>query len=223
MVPPASSLTSATVLSLASTVSVAPNSMALSSRNLLESIAMTREAPHRPVVKMADRPTAPAPTTATVSPGRTFPGEHTDLMAGGQRVGQEDSLLARDVGGNGVQRGVGVRDPDRFTGFGDCADRLMAEDPAVGDGGHITVQNVQVGAADGGGHLRRLVNSPPLVAPTLAARGGPGCFKIGHDHGAGPQRSSARSRLTAALIKARWVNACGKLPSASPDAPTSSA
>jgi hypothetical protein len=73
MVPPTSSLTSATVLSLASTVSVAPNSMALSSRNLLESIAMTREAPHRPVVKMADRPTAPAPTTATVSPGRTFP------------------------------------------------------------------------------------------------------------------------------------------------------
>ena len=166
MVPPASSLTSATVLSLASTVSVAPNSMALSSRNLLESIAMTREAPHRPVVKMADRPTAPAPTTATVSPGRTFPGEHTDLMAGGQRVGQEDNLLVRDVGGNGVQRGVGVRDPDRL-GLG--AVDQVAEYPA------------------------------------------------------GPQRSSARSRLTAALIKARWVNACGKLPSASPDAPTSSA
>src|SRR5580700_971971 len=45
----------------------------MSSRNLFVSTAMTREAPHRPVVKMADRPTGPAPTTATVSPGRTFP------------------------------------------------------------------------------------------------------------------------------------------------------
>ena len=61
------------VLSPASTVSVAPKSRAVSSRNLFVSIAMTREAPHRPVVRMADRPTAPAPTTATVSPGRTFP------------------------------------------------------------------------------------------------------------------------------------------------------
>ena len=37
----------------ASTVSVAPNSRALSSRNLFVSIAMTWEALHRPVVKMA--------------------------------------------------------------------------------------------------------------------------------------------------------------------------
>jgi hypothetical protein len=51
--PPVSSRTSAAVLSPASTVSVAPNSRALSSRNLFESIAMTREAPHRPVVRMA--------------------------------------------------------------------------------------------------------------------------------------------------------------------------
>ena len=41
------------MVSPASTVSVAPNSRALSSRNLFESIAMTREAPHRPVVRMA--------------------------------------------------------------------------------------------------------------------------------------------------------------------------
>jgi hypothetical protein len=27
----------------------------------------------------------------------------------------------------------------------------VAEDAAVGDGGHVTVQDVQVGAADGGG------------------------------------------------------------------------
>jgi hypothetical protein len=32
---------------------VAPNSRALPSRNLFESTAMTREAPHRPVVRMA--------------------------------------------------------------------------------------------------------------------------------------------------------------------------
>ena len=33
----------------------------------------------------------------------------------------------------------------------------------------------------------------------------------------------ARSRLTAALMRARWVKACGKLPKASPDGPISSA
>ena len=41
------------MLSPASTVSVAPNSRALSSRNLFVSIAMTWEALHRPVVRMA--------------------------------------------------------------------------------------------------------------------------------------------------------------------------
>ena len=39
----------------------------------------------------------------------------------------------------------------------------------------------------------------------------------------GQRRSSARSRFTAALIRARWVSACGKLPSASPEAPICSA
>src|SRR5687767_5137729 len=34
--------------------------------------------------------------------------------------------------------------------------------------------------------------------------------------------ASARSRLNAALIKATWVNACGKFPSASPLVPISS-
>jgi hypothetical protein len=34
---------------------------------------------------------------------------------------------------------------------------------------------------------------------------------------------SVRSRFTAALISARCVNACGKLPSASPEAPICSA
>src|ERR1039457_1087904 len=36
-------------------------------------------------------------------------------------------------------------------------------------------------------------------------------------------RSSARSRFTAALIRARWVKAWGKFPSASPEAPICSA
>ena len=66
-------MTSSATPGPASTTSVAPNSSALSSRNLFESIAMTRAAPHSPVVRMADSPTAPAPTTATVSPGRTRP------------------------------------------------------------------------------------------------------------------------------------------------------
>lgn len=34
---------------------------------------MTLEAPKSPVVRIADSPTAPAPTTATVSPGFTPP------------------------------------------------------------------------------------------------------------------------------------------------------
>jgi hypothetical protein len=41
--------------------------------------------------------------------------------------------------------------------------------------------------------------------------------------GDGNSRDSARSRLKAALIRARWVNACAKLPSASPAGPISSA
>src|SRR6204780_798758 len=71
--PSVSAMTSATVPGPTSPVSVAPNSIAFSSRNLFVSTAMTFDAPHSPVVKMADRPTAPAPTTATVSPGRTPP------------------------------------------------------------------------------------------------------------------------------------------------------
>ena len=71
--PSVSARTSATVSGPASTVSVAPNSSAFSSRNLLESMAMILDAPHSPVVRIAARPTAPAPTTATVSPGRTPP------------------------------------------------------------------------------------------------------------------------------------------------------
>ena len=46
---------------------------AMSSRNLFVSTANFGRHPHSPVVKMADRPTGQAPTTATVSPGRTFP------------------------------------------------------------------------------------------------------------------------------------------------------
>ena len=46
---------------------------------------------------MAESPTAPAPTTATVSPGPHAAGQHADLVPGGQRVGQEDRLLVGDV------------------------------------------------------------------------------------------------------------------------------
>src|SRR6185369_16380737 len=136
--------------------------------------------------------------------GTDLPGENAHLVAGRQRVGEEDGLLVGDVGRDRVQRGVGVGDADRF-GLGavdqvaedpaDAADRLavrghaalavlalaalgdggdehavtdaesldgvadlgdrayglVAEDAAVGDGGHVTVQDVQVGAADRGG------------------------------------------------------------------------
>ncbi len=44
----------------------------------------------------------------------------------------------------------------------------------------------------------------------------------GASAGAGDQ-PRVLSRCSAALIRARWVNACGKLPSASPDGPISSA
>ena len=47
---------------------------------------------------------------------------------------------------------------------------------------------------------------------TIRARS---CVPAGH--------AKARSRWTAALIRERWEKACGKLPSASPEAPISSA
>ena len=40
---------------------------------------------------------------------------------------------------------------DRVADRSNGADRLVAEDAAVRDGGHVTVQDVQVGAADRGG------------------------------------------------------------------------
>ena len=199
-----SARTSATVLGPTSTVSVAPNSTAFSSRNLLVSTAITRAAPQSPVVRMAERPTAPAPTTATVSPGPHATGQDPDLVPGGQRVGQEDRLLVRHVLGQVVQRGVRVGHPhglglgavdqvpedpadaadglavrghvalavlapsaardgrhqdpvadlERADGVADRrdrADRLVAEDAALGHGRDVTGQDVQVGAADGGG------------------------------------------------------------------------
>ncbi len=42
-------------------------------------------------------------------------------------------------------------------------------------------------------------------------------------HGGSASPDSARLRLQAALIRARWVNACGKFPSASPAGPISAA
>ena len=52
-----------------STMSVAPNSLASAWRCGLRDIAMTRSAPNSLAARIARRPTAPSPTTATVLPG----------------------------------------------------------------------------------------------------------------------------------------------------------
>ena len=53
--------------------------------------------------------------------------EHPDLVAGGQRVGEEDRLLVADALGDGVERGVGVGHPHEL---GLRAVDEVAEDPA---------------------------------------------------------------------------------------------
>ena len=89
---------------------------------------------------------------------------------------------------------------DGIADLGDRADGLVAEDAAVGDGGHVAVQDVQVGAADRGGvdldHdvgrfpdgcigdvfprlLARSVVYRAFIEPTLAILAAIGCFKIG--------------------------------------------
>jgi len=110
--PSVSAMTSATVFSPASTVSVAPNSRALSSRNLLVSIAMTREAPT--VLWSGWRTaTAPAPTTATLSPGRTRRrARRPRNRSAASRPGRWPARSSRCR--HRVQGGVGVRDPDDF-------------------------------------------------------------------------------------------------------------
>ena len=55
-----------------------------------------------------------------------------------------------------VMAGTSTRSPtreavDRLADLGDGADRLVPKDAAVGDRGHVTMENVQVGAAYGGG------------------------------------------------------------------------
>ena len=52
---------------------------------------------YRPVLVIADRPTGPAPTTATDVAGPHAAREHADLVAGGQDVGQHDRLLVADA------------------------------------------------------------------------------------------------------------------------------
>jgi hypothetical protein len=65
--------------------------------------------------------------------------------------------------------------------------------------------------------LDRVIERQWRALPMRASPGGP-CRQPGGD-----SPDDARSRLTAALIRARWVYACGKLPSASPAGPICSA
>ena len=72
--------------------------------------------------------------------------------------------------------------------------------------------------------------SPPKKSSGRASRGDAASprrsrgLRVGPSSPARPQWGPrARSRWTAALMRARWVNAWGKLPSASPEGPTSSA
>ncbi len=68
----------------------------------------------------------------------------------------------------------------------------------------------------------RVLGRGHAVSPSRRGAGGAGDGRGAPGQG-GAVVASARSRLTAALIRARWVKACGKLPSASPDEPISSA
>ena len=71
--PGAISAISASALSPATTVCVAPKLRACRSRDSATSTAMIRLAPAISAVIIAASPTGPAPTTATVSPGLTRP------------------------------------------------------------------------------------------------------------------------------------------------------
>jgi len=66
-------------------------------------------APSPETTVIADSPTGPAPTTATVSPGFTPPYcTPISKPVGGCRVGEEQRLLVRDVLGHRVKRGLGT-------------------------------------------------------------------------------------------------------------------
>ena len=64
-------------------------------------------------------------------------------------------LAAPALGDGRDEHAVADGEPvDGVADLGDGADRLVAEDAAVGDRGHVALQDVQVGAADRGGvHL----------------------------------------------------------------------
>ena len=100
-------------------------------------------------------------------------GAQPDLETGGQDVGQHDrGLVGHTVGHTVGQRVQGVlgEGPRHVIGLGavdevaqDPADArgalvvpFVPEDPAVGHRGHVTLEDVQVGAADRGGVLSPL-------------------------------------------------------------------
>jgi hypothetical protein len=86
-------------------------------------------------------------------------------------------LAAPALGDGGDEHAVADAEPlHRVADFGDGAHRLVAEDAAVGDGGDVTVQDVEVGTADRGGvhphdHVGRFGDGGVGdVLPGLAAR-----------------------------------------------------
>ena len=81
-------------------------------------------------------------------------GQDADLVAGGQRVGQEDRLLVRDVLGQVVQRGVRV---GHAHGLGLGAVDQVPEDPAdaadrLAVGGHVALAVLAASALGDGRH-----------------------------------------------------------------------
>jgi hypothetical protein len=87
---------------------------------------MIRAAPAISAIIIAAKPTGPAPTTATSSPGLIATVLHPDLIAGWQDVGEEQHLLIAHVLRDDMHRGLGKR-PARVLGP-QTVDQ-MAEDP----------------------------------------------------------------------------------------------
>ena len=110
------------------TVRSAPKDLAASSRASARSMATMWLGEYILAPVMADSPTGPAPTTATVSPGCDLAVEDPDLVAGRQDVGQHQDLLVAHPLGHRVGRGVGEGNPD-VLGLG--AVDHVAEDPAA--------------------------------------------------------------------------------------------
>ena len=166
-------------------------------------------------------------------------GQHADLVAGRQDVGQHESFLVAHPVGDPERGGVGVRHPDvlglravdlvaedpaaalqalpvarlaavpaasagadagdqntvagaqtahAVAGLLDGPDGLVAQDPALADRGHVALEDVQVGPADGGrvdphddvavvGDLRVRHLFPGLLTGTVVDEGSHDCLR----------------------------------------------